>query len=135
MTAHDAAKTRKLANGHAIPLLGLGVWQVPDGKTCEDAVRWALQAGYRHIDTAQAYGNGWVGQGVNVQTTQRVYDSFVAAQTLLLGASLIKGSTAYKPPEIEYRVTLGLQENFAHVNERRILFVGHHAGEAGCPYR
>jgi diketogulonate reductase-like aldo/keto reductase len=33
------------------------VWQVPDGRECEDAVRWALQAGYRHVDTAQAYGN------------------------------------------------------------------------------
>ena len=40
-----------------MPLLGLGVWQVPDGRECEDAVRWALQAGYRHVDTAQAYGN------------------------------------------------------------------------------
>jgi diketogulonate reductase-like aldo/keto reductase len=33
------------------------VWQVPKGRECEDAVRWALEAGYRHIDTAQAYGN------------------------------------------------------------------------------
>jgi 2,5-diketo-D-gluconate reductase A len=33
------------------------VWQVPDGPECEQAVRWALEAGYRHIDTAQAYGN------------------------------------------------------------------------------
>src|SRR5947209_716036 len=40
-----------------MPLLGLGVWQVPDGPQCENAVRWALEAGYRHIDTAQAYGN------------------------------------------------------------------------------
>jgi diketogulonate reductase-like aldo/keto reductase len=46
-----------LADGNQIPLLGLGVWQVPDGRTCEDAVRWALEAGYRHIDTAQAYRN------------------------------------------------------------------------------
>ena len=30
---------------------------------------------------ALAYGNGWVGQGANVQTTQRVYDGFIAAQT------------------------------------------------------
>jgi flagellar hook-associated protein 1 FlgK len=30
---------------------------------------------------AQAYGNGWVGQGANVNTTQRIYDDFVAAQT------------------------------------------------------
>jgi 2,5-diketo-D-gluconate reductase A len=38
-------------------MLGLGVWQVPDGPECVSAVRWALDAGYRHIDTAQAYGN------------------------------------------------------------------------------
>ncbi|HEY6742081.1 MAG TPA: aldo/keto reductase [Lapillicoccus sp.] len=48
---------RVLADGNKIPLLGLGVWQVPDGRSCEDAVRWALEAGYRHIDTAQAYRN------------------------------------------------------------------------------
>jgi diketogulonate reductase-like aldo/keto reductase len=40
-----------------MPVLGLGVWQVPSGPECEDAVRWALESGYRHIDTAQAYGN------------------------------------------------------------------------------
>src|SRR3954464_5377307 len=40
-----------------MPLLGLGVWQVPNGPECENAVRWALELGYRHIDTAQAYGN------------------------------------------------------------------------------
>jgi 2,5-diketo-D-gluconate reductase A len=33
------------------------VWQVPNGPDCENAVRWALELGYRHIDTAQAYGN------------------------------------------------------------------------------
>src|SRR5256885_7619551 len=40
-----------------MPMLGLGVWLVPDGPECENAVRWALELGYRHIDTAQAYGN------------------------------------------------------------------------------
>jgi 2,5-diketo-D-gluconate reductase A len=49
--------TRKLADGSSIPVLGLGVWQVPNGPECVNAVRWALEAGYRHIDTAQAYGN------------------------------------------------------------------------------
>ena len=49
--------TRTLADGNEIPLLGFGVWQVPDGRECEDAVRWALELGYRHIDTAQAYRN------------------------------------------------------------------------------
>jgi diketogulonate reductase-like aldo/keto reductase len=49
--------TRELSDGNAIPLLGLGVWQVEPGPETENAVRWALELGYRHIDTAQAYGN------------------------------------------------------------------------------
>ncbi len=49
--------SRPLADGSEIPLLGIGVWQVPNGPECVNAVRWALDAGYRHIDTAQAYGN------------------------------------------------------------------------------
>jgi len=53
----DSGRRRTLADGNSIPLLGLGVWQVSDGRACEDAVRWALESGYRHIDTAQAYGN------------------------------------------------------------------------------
>jgi 2,5-diketo-D-gluconate reductase A len=56
---------RTLADGNEIPMLGLGVWQIPDGQQCVDAVRWALELGYRHIDTAQAYGNETsVGQGI-----------------------------------------------------------------------
>jgi diketogulonate reductase-like aldo/keto reductase len=46
-----------LADGHEIPMLGLGVWQTPEGSQTRDAVRWALESGYRHIDTAQGYGN------------------------------------------------------------------------------
>ncbi len=48
---------RILADETVMPLLGLGVWQVPDGPACVQAVRGALELGYRHIDTAQAYGN------------------------------------------------------------------------------
>src|ERR1700678_2752067 len=50
-------RARILADGNQMPMLGLGVWQVPDGPACVNAVRWALELGYRHIDTAQAYGN------------------------------------------------------------------------------
>jgi diketogulonate reductase-like aldo/keto reductase len=50
-------RSQALHDGNEIPLLGLGVWQVPDGPECVQAVRWALDLGYRHIDTAQAYGN------------------------------------------------------------------------------
>jgi diketogulonate reductase-like aldo/keto reductase len=56
---------RLLADGSEMPMLGLGVWQVPNGPECVNAVRWALELGYRHIDTAQAYGNEEsVGQGL-----------------------------------------------------------------------
>jgi len=50
-------RARVLADGYQMPMLGLGVWQVPNGLACVNAVRWALDLGYRHIDTAQAYGN------------------------------------------------------------------------------
>jgi diketogulonate reductase-like aldo/keto reductase len=55
--ATSDGRARALADGNTIPLLGLGVWQVPNGRVCVDAVRAALELGYRHIDTAQAYGN------------------------------------------------------------------------------
>jgi 2,5-diketo-D-gluconate reductase A len=55
----------ELADGGLLPMLGLGVWQVPNEQACVDAVRWALELGYRHIDTAQAYGNEEsVGEGL-----------------------------------------------------------------------
>jgi 2,5-diketo-D-gluconate reductase A len=57
MAAGEDGRTRVLADGNEIPLLALGVWQVPDGPETENAVRWALELGYRHIDTAQAYRN------------------------------------------------------------------------------
>jgi diketogulonate reductase-like aldo/keto reductase len=50
-------RARVLADGNQMPMLGLGVWQVPNGPACVNAVRWALELGYRHLDTAQAYGN------------------------------------------------------------------------------
>ncbi len=50
-------RARVLADGNQMPMLGLGLWQVPNGAECVNAVRWALDLGYRHIDTAQAYGN------------------------------------------------------------------------------
>ena len=49
--------TYKLPNGVTIPCLGFGTWQTPDGETAVQSVRCAIDAGYTHIDTAQAYGN------------------------------------------------------------------------------
>jgi diketogulonate reductase-like aldo/keto reductase len=46
-----------LTNGHTIPQIGLGLWQVKTEKDFKVAVNTALKNGYRHFDTAQAYGN------------------------------------------------------------------------------
>jgi len=53
----DIKTTKKLNNGVEIPMLGFGVFQCKDGEETVNAVRWALEAGYRHIDTASAYRN------------------------------------------------------------------------------
>lgn len=47
----------QLHNGVKIPCVGFGTWQTPDGETAIKAVKDALEFGYRHIDTAAAYGN------------------------------------------------------------------------------
>lgn len=53
-----------LSNGVEIPKLGLGTWMIPDAQA-DEVVRRAVALGYRHIDTAQAYGNeAGVGRGV-----------------------------------------------------------------------
>jgi hypothetical protein len=39
-------RARVLADGYQMPLLGLGVWQVPDGATCVNAVRWGTDRAY-----------------------------------------------------------------------------------------
>jgi diketogulonate reductase-like aldo/keto reductase len=57
IVAMDTPTMRRLNDGTEMPLLGLGVWQVKKGDDTERSVRWALELGYRHIDTAQAYGN------------------------------------------------------------------------------
>ena len=47
----------KLNNGLLIPAVGFGTWQVKDGDEAYNSVKWALEAGYRHIDTAYVYEN------------------------------------------------------------------------------
>ena len=49
-------ETYMLSGGVKIPKLGLGTWLIPDGETAA-AVKSAIEIGYRHIDTAQAYAN------------------------------------------------------------------------------
>ena len=68
---------------------------------------------------------------VGVQTTERPgsFDVFgrpfslIASQTFIGGIALIKGYTAYKPPVVEYRLTLAANVNHVEVPERRVLYV------------
>lgn len=53
---HPTPPRHKLNDGHEMPSLGFGVWQISPGDT-DEAVRGAIEAGYRLIDTAAAYGN------------------------------------------------------------------------------
>ena len=63
---HSISDSTTLHNGVKMPWLGLGVYQIPDGKVVEQAVYSAVSSGYRSIDTAAAYRNETgVGQGIN----------------------------------------------------------------------
>lgn len=53
----DIQGTFRLHNGVQMPYLGLGVYLADEGEMVQNAVGWALEAGYRHIDTASAYLN------------------------------------------------------------------------------
>ena len=56
-----------LANGVEIPMIGFGTWKLK-GQQCTDLVRYAIETGYRSIDTAAAYENEeFVGQGIKRQ--------------------------------------------------------------------
>jgi len=73
--------TMVLNNGVVIPRLGLGVFQAKDGNETINAVKWALEADYRHIDTAAVYGNeAAVGKGMK--------DSGVARKDIFLTTKL-----------------------------------------------
>jgi diketogulonate reductase-like aldo/keto reductase len=79
-----------------MPGLGLGTWQNDDPEQCAASVRTALETGYRHIDTAQAYGNeAAVGRGIAAADVDRE-DVFLATKVWIdkLGYDAVLESTA-----------------------------------------
>ena len=78
-----------LNDGTAIPQFGLGVWRVPQERTA-DTVRIAIEAGYRHVDTAQMYRNE---EGV----AQGVRDSGLAREDIWITTKLAGSSHGYEP--------------------------------------
>lgn len=80
MALHSLEDTYTLANGVEIPVIGFGTWQTPSGQVAEDSVLAALNAGYRHIDTAAAYGNEEsVGNAIKKSGVNR-HDLFVTTK-------------------------------------------------------
>ncbi|MCW5514609.1 aldo/keto reductase [Muriicola sp. Z0-33] len=68
----DIKGTFKLHNGVEMPYFGLGVYLSKDGEEVVNAIKWAVDAGYRHIDTAAIYNNeDGVGRGIAECNTPR----------------------------------------------------------------
>ena len=79
----------KLNDGVAIPRLGLGVYQIPKGKASIEAVSYALNIGYRLIDTAAIYGN-------EIEVGKAVRDSNVAREEIFVTTKLWNSEHGYE---------------------------------------
>ena len=78
----------ELSNGLKIPKVGLGTWLIDNDKV-EEVVECALEAGYRHIDTAQAYGNE---EGVG----KAIHKSNIARQDLFITSKIAAEAKTYQ---------------------------------------
>ncbi|MFC6101584.1 aldo/keto reductase [Olivibacter domesticus] len=89
----------KLNNGIEMPLLGLGVFQIPDLKECEQTVLTAIRSGYRLIDTASLYLNeSAVGSGIR--------KSGVAREELFITTKLWVQDAGYEKTKIAFEKSL-----------------------------
>lgn len=89
MEFHSLEDTYTLNNGVKIPVIGFGTWQTPNGDIAKASVEAAINAGYRHIDTAAAYGNEEsVGRGIK--------DSGINRHDLFLTSKLWNNAHSYE---------------------------------------
>lgn len=96
--------TYTLANGVQIPVIGFGTWQSADGDVAYDAVKWALAAGYRHIDTAAIYGN-------EASVGRAIKDAGIAREELFITTKLWNDAHSYEATQAALTkslTTLGL---------------------------
>lgn len=92
-------KKIKLNNGLEMPLLGFGVFQIPDLKECERAVMDAINIGYRLIDTASAYMN-------EAAVGNAIIKSGVARKELFITSKLWVQDMGYESTKAAFRRTL-----------------------------
>jgi len=80
MTDQQSVAPDDVPSANGMPTLGLGTWENTDPEACRDAVATALEMGYRHVDTAQIYGNeAEVGDGIERAAVDRE-DVFLATK-------------------------------------------------------
>ena len=88
-----------LANGVEIPCIGFGTWQTPDGDVCVSSVKAAIEAGYRHIDTAQGYGN-------EESVGTAVKESGVDRKDLFITSKLVNSEHGYDKTLVAFEKTM-----------------------------
>ncbi len=89
-----------LNNGVAIPAIGFGTWQIPEGEVAYKATLYALNAGYRHIDTALAYGN-------EKSVGKALRDSGITRREIFVTTKLPAEIKGYKETEAAFYRSLG----------------------------
>lgn len=77
-----------LSNGLKIPKIGFGTWQIPEGDEAYNSVAYALEVGYRHVDTAQIYGN-------EVSVGRAIADSGLAREDIFLTTKVWNDKHSY----------------------------------------
>ncbi len=93
----------RLANGVKIPCIGLGTWQIPDDDKLTDLIDTAVDAGYRHFDTAFIYGNeAGVGRAVR--------NSKVPREKLFVTSKLWNADRGYDAAMRAFEATLKRME-------------------------
>ncbi|WP_373017651.1 aldo/keto reductase [Muriicola sp.] len=129
-----------LNNGVKMPYFGLGVYLSKEGQEVINAVKWALEEGYRHIDTASIYGNeAGVGEGIResgvpreevflvskVWNSDQGYDSAIKAfeaSLERLGTDYLDLYLIHWPVKGKYRETWRALETL--YNEKRVKAIG-----------
>jgi 2,5-diketo-D-gluconate reductase B len=147
MPREATARTTLEIQGIEIPKLGFGTWQLT-GSACAEGVRDALELGYRHVDTAGAYGNeaavgsglarSGVDRGEIFLTTKLWYDGLRAGQVReRLEASLRDLGTGYVDLLLIHWPNAGvpLAETLAAMNELRVEGKVLHLGVSNFPSR
>lgn len=79
----------KLENGVNVPILGYGTWQIQNGKEVIQAVKQAIEVGYRHIDTAGVYGNE---EGIGIA----IKESKIEREKLFIASKLSNDDRGYE---------------------------------------